>query len=148
MRLQAGEADKVFGEIKNTDRLTHVEHESFTTIFHRGRLQNKINSFRNGHKEAIHIGMSNGNGPAIRDLRFEDRDDTAATAKHVPKADDGEGALVTVCGIEYDHFRETFGGPINAGWSNSFVCRDQHKAFDICSERGMHNIVCTHHIVR
>src|SRR5688572_12525716 len=122
MRLKAGETDKVFGKIKNADRLTHVKHECLAPIFHRCRLQDKIDRFRDGHKEAIHIGMSNGNGPAIGDLRLEDRNNTAATAKHVPEADDGEGTLVTVRGIEHDHFRETFGGPINAGWSNSFVC--------------------------
>src|SRR5688572_16937348 len=122
MRLETGEPYKVLGEIKNADRLTHVEHKSLATIFHRGRLQNKIDRFRNGHEEAIHIGMRNGNRPAIRDLRFEDRNDTAATAKHVPKADDSEGALLTVRSVEHDHFREAFSGTINAGWTNSFVC--------------------------
>ena len=122
MRLKAGEPDEVFGEIKNADGLTHVEHESLATIFHGGSLQNKIDRFRDGHEEAIHIRMRNGNRPTIRDLRFEDRDDTAATAKHIPKADNGEGALVTARGIEHDHFRETFGGTINAGWANRFIC--------------------------
>src|SRR5688500_8203858 len=122
MRLETGEPYKVLGEIKNADRLTHVEHKSLATIFHRGRLQNKIDRFRNGHAEAIHSRMRNSHRPAICDLRFEDRDDTAATTKHIPKTNDGEGTFVAVCGVEHDHFRKTFGGAINAGWTNSFVC--------------------------
>src|SRR5688572_4592723 len=121
MRFQAGEADEVLSEIKNANGLTHVEHKSLATVFHRGRLQNKINGFRDGHEEAIHIRMRNSNRPAIRDLRFEDGNNTATTAKHVSETDDGKGTLVVVRGVEHDHFRKTFGGTINAGWTNGFV---------------------------
>src|SRR4026208_1584916 len=97
MRFESGEPDKIFGEIENANRLTHVENESLATIFHRCGLEDEIDRLGDGHEEAIHVGMRDGDRPAIRNLPFEDGNDTAATAEYISKTDDGEGAFVAVC---------------------------------------------------
>src|SRR6185503_18729757 len=103
MRFESGEPDKVFGKIEDADGLTHVEHESLTSVFHGCSLQNKIDRFRNGHEKTIHVGMRDSDRPAVRNLPFEDGDNAAATAEHISKADDGKCAFVAVGGVENDH---------------------------------------------
>jgi len=44
VRLQPGEADQVFSQAEDPDRLAHVEHKRLAAVLHRRGLQDKINA--------------------------------------------------------------------------------------------------------
>src|SRR5262245_831473 len=91
--------------------------------------------------------MCDGNWTAIRNLPFEDRDDTATTTKHISKTDNSEGTFVVARGIEYDHFRQAFRGTVDTCRAYCLICGDDHKSLDVGSKRGLHNVTSPHNIV-
>jgi len=148
MWLEAGESNEIFGKIENADRLTHVEDKGFATILHGGSLKDKINRFGDGHEEAIHVGMRNGDGATVGDLVFEFGNNTATAAKDIAKTDNSEGLAGLMSGIKYDHFGKTLGCSINRRRANSFISRDEDEAFDIMSDRNLREVVRAEDIIR
>ena len=86
-RLVTVKADELLGQIHDLDRLAHVQHIDAAALGQRARLQHQLGRLGNGHKVALDVGVSQGDGAALLDLSLEQRDHTAVAAQHVAKAD-------------------------------------------------------------
>src|SRR5262245_66340923 len=62
------EVDHAAREVRNADRLAHVEHEHVAALRHRTRLQEELGRLRYGHEVADDVGMCGGGGFTARYL--------------------------------------------------------------------------------
>ena len=59
------------GQIHNTHRLAHIQHENFTALGHGTRLDHQLGGLRNGHEIANHIRVGHRHRPALLNLVTE-----------------------------------------------------------------------------
>src|SRR5581483_3288809 len=90
VRLLAGEADHLSGELEDRDRLAHVEDEHLAGAPDRAGLHDQRDRLRDRHEVARHLRVGDADRPAPLDLAAEDRDHAAAGAEHVAEPDGDE----------------------------------------------------------
>ncbi len=78
-------------------------------------LQHQVHRFRDGHEEAFHIGVRNGERAASGNLPFEARNDAAAAAQHVAKAHHRKQFARPPRGLQHQQFGKPLGSAIDVG---------------------------------
>ena len=85
-RLVAVETDELFGQVDDLDRLAHIQNIDAAALGQGTGLQHQLGCLRDGHEIALDVGVRQGDGAALFDLRLEQRDDTAVAAQHIAEA--------------------------------------------------------------
>src|SRR5205807_3541095 len=83
----AGEASQSFRQVRDPNRLPHVEHQDVAVPADREGLQYQANGFGNGHEQASYLGVSDGDGLVLADLFLEKRNHAAARYEDIAEAD-------------------------------------------------------------
>src|SRR5204863_7445752 len=66
--LEPGELDHVPREVEDAHRLAHVQDEDLAAAADRARLDDERDGLRDGHEEARHLGVPDGDRSAALDL--------------------------------------------------------------------------------
>ena len=127
--FEAGQADKVAGEVDYFYWGAHVEDEDFAALGEGAGLEDELRGFGDGHEVALHVGMGDGDRAAGGDLFFEEGDDAATAAEDVAEADGGESGGAYAVEVLDDHFGDAFGGAHDAGGVYGFVGGDHDEDF-------------------
>ena len=92
--LGPGHGNHAFGQIRNLDRLAHVEDEDFSAVALGSGFQHQLAGFRDEHEETHDALVRDGDRTAAADLLLEERNDGTVGTQHVAKAGgDKLGAL-------------------------------------------------------
>ena len=98
---QARQQNQVSGQIDDLDRVTHIQDADLAARSDGGGLQDELASLGDGHEEAAHIGMGDGDRSARGDLLLEDGDDAAVGAEDVAEAHGDKHDLFHVSGTPW-----------------------------------------------
>ena len=96
IRPEAGEADEVAGQCLDLDGAAHVEDEDLAAVGVGAREHDEADSLRDGHEVADDVRVGHGDGAALGDLLFEDRDDRPVGAQDIAEADSDKFGLHAV----------------------------------------------------
>ena len=135
-RLVAVKADELLGQVHNAHRLAHIQHIDIAALCQCTRLQHQLGCFRDGHKVAHDVGVSQGDRPALFDLGFKQRDNAAVAAQHVAKAD--RHALhvgVARKGLD-EHLTDPLGAAHHAGWIDRLVVGKLNEPLHVVLQAG------------
>ena len=130
LRLLAGEADHVAGEVEDLHRLAHVEHVDLAAAADRAGLHDERHGLRDRHEVARHLRMRHGHRPALLDLAPEDRNHAARGVEHVAEANGDEAradVLAVPVGLD-DPLAERLRLSEQVLRVRGLVGRDEHEA--------------------
>ncbi len=119
---KAREADEVFRKVEYSHLLPHVEHKDLAALRYRRGRYHEADSLRNRHKVAHHIGVSNGNGAALRYLLFKQRHHRAVRAEHVAESHRDKARLARLGHRLHYHLAKALARAHNTGGVNRLVC--------------------------
>src|SRR5438067_413903 len=114
------EQNQVPSEFGNLDWLTHVKHANLSAFANCSGLQNKLRRLRNRHKEPAHLGMRDGNGPALCNLLLKGWDDAPAGTQYIPKTNNYILRTAVLQGLK-ENFGEPLGRAHDVGGTDSLV---------------------------
>ena len=145
LRLEAGQADQVAGQVVDLHRLTHVEDEDLAAPGVGACLQDQTHRFRDGHEVADDVRVGDCHRAAGLDLLLKERDDGAVAAQYIPKADGDElrAGSVLVPGV-FGTESAFFGG--RAGKFRFLLCGsravvDGHVVFRVVGDLSVDGLV-------
>lgn len=128
-RGQAVKPYEVFGHVVDFYGLAHVEEEYFAPFGLTASLQYELNGFGDGHEEAGHFLVRDGDGAACGNLFFKERYDAAAAAEYVAESHGDEFGLAVLVDFLQHEFCRTLGRAHDASRVYGFVRGDQDKDF-------------------
>src|ERR1700689_4878321 len=102
-----GRSDQKGSQIGNSRWLIELRYENSSFDLSRPTCQDRIDSLVQSHKPSGGFLMRNSNGPALRDLPQENRDDAAGRSDNVTEAD----CIHAACGTadpDHSQLREAF----------------------------------------
>ena len=145
---EAHQVDHLLGQIANSHRLAHVEHEHVAARAHRARLNHQRGGLGNRHEVAVDLGMRDGDRSAVANLLAEQRHHRARRSQHVAESDHRErrarAALVETLQHELG---ETLGRAHDVRRQHGFVGRDQHERLHAGGDRGLGRMQRAEHVV-
>src|SRR5690606_2935772 len=83
---KTGAANQVSGQLKDFDRLAHIQNEDLATIAQSTSLQNQLNRFRYQHEITGSFWMGDGDWTTLGNLLLPQRNDRTATGKNIPES--------------------------------------------------------------
>src|SRR5579883_239880 len=148
VRNEAGKADQGASQIEYPDGLAHIQYKDLGTLAHRGRLQNQLHCFSNGHEVAAHVGVGNGDWPAGRNLLLKERNNASVAAQNIPKADRNElgSALAGRHGRD-DQLRNTFRNAHDARGIDGFIGGDHQEVGYLVAVGGLHDVPRPNYVI-
>ena len=88
--LRTAEEDHALGEVGNLHGFAHVEDENLTTVAHGASLEDGLAGFGNEHEVTDDFRIGDGDGTALFDLTFEERNNRAVGTEDIAKASGDE----------------------------------------------------------
>lgn len=87
VRFESGQKNEIPRQVNDLDGLAHVQDADLATLADSRGLEDELTGLRDGHEEAAHVGMRDGDRAPGEDLLFEDRNDAAIGTEHIAEAD-------------------------------------------------------------
>ncbi len=107
VRDEAGQLDEVLGEVKDLDRVAHVEHEDIAAVAHGCRLDDKAHSLRDRHEIAHNVRVRHRDGTARQNLILEQRNDRTVRTEDIAEAHRHKFRLGFLAERLHDHLAQT-----------------------------------------
>ncbi len=146
-RKLAGEADHLFGEIADLDRLAHVEREDLPALPQGGRLQDQLAGLRNGHEVAADFRMGHGDRATLTDLLAEQRHHAAGRIQHIAEAHGEETGARALRQVLAEDLGDALGSTHHIGGIDGLVRGNQHEGLDAGLVRRQCDGARTQHVV-
>ena len=135
---EAGEGDHPARELVDLDGLAHVEHDDLGAGGQGGRFEHEAAGLRDGHEEAVDVGVRDRDGAARGDLFLETGNHAAVGAQDIAEAGGHEpGAPLDLAFLDGEAQRldvdlgHALGAPHHAGGVDGFVGGDHHHLLDV-----------------
>src|SRR5690606_34312339 len=122
-------ANEVAGQVDDLHWLAHIEHEHLAAPADRPGLQNELHRLGNRHEVPFHLGVGDGDAPALGDLLLEKWDHTAPAAEHVAEAHRHEPGRAHAGQRLHQYFGHALRRTHDVARVHGFVGRYHHKAF-------------------
>lgn len=126
----AVEADHLFRQVFDFDRLSHVQDEELSALGNGYRLENQGSCLGDRHEKADDVRMGDSDRSALFNLLFEDGNDRSVGAQDVSEADRHEFGFV-LGNRGDDDLRQALAGAHDVGGVHRLVGGDQDKAPDV-----------------
>ena len=129
VRNKPGQLDHLAGQVRDFDRLPHIEDENFAALGLQRALQDQANRFGDAHEIARHLGMGHRERSAFGNLAAEDRHHASGRPQHVAETHRSVGASAPGRCLVFldDHFCQALGCPHHAGGIDGFVGRNKDE---------------------
>ena len=147
------EFNHLLGQVHNHNGLTHLKDENLISIAHSCGLHHQPASLRNGHKEAVNLGVGYGYRTTLLNLLAEVWNNATVATQHIAKSGGyelGPTLLSVLCDSHTEtltiNLCQSLGATHHIGGIDSLVGRNHHQLIHAIANTHIGHILGTEHI--